>query len=107
MEKSPNNLYCGDCVYLLKELKDDSIDCVISDVAYKITPRGSRGNMSGFMKEKQSLNGKIFKDNSIEIEDYINELYRVLKDKTFCYIMCNNLNLPHFLKVITFYIWKI
>ena len=101
MEILPNNLYCGDCVELLKELKDDSIDCVISDVAYKITPRGSCGAMSGFMKDKSSLNGKIFKSNSLEIEDYVNELYRVLKDKTFCYIMCNNLNLPHFLKVIT------
>jgi site-specific DNA-methyltransferase (adenine-specific) len=78
-----------------------SVDCVISDVAYKITPRGSCGSMSGFMKDKSSLNGKIFKSNSLEIEDYVNELYRVLKDKTFCYIMCNNLNLPHFLKVIT------
>ena len=92
MEILPNNLYCGDCVELLKELKDDSVDCVISDVAYKITSRGSCGNMSGFWKEKNSLNGKIFNDNSIEIENYINELYRVLKDKTFCYIMCNNLN---------------
>lgn len=101
MEIKVNNLYCGDCRELLNCLQDNSVDCVISDVAYKITPRGGLGNMSGFMKEKSSLSGKIFKNNDIEIEDYINKLYRVLKDKSFCYIMCNNLNLPHFLKVIT------
>ena len=101
MEIKENNLYFGDCKELLNSVEKNSIDLVVSDVAYKITSRGSCGTMSGFWKEKNSLNGKIFNDNSIDIEDYINLLYRVLKDKTFCYIMCNNLNLPHFLKVIT------
>ena len=36
MEILPNNLYCGDCVELLKELKDDSVDLIFVDPPYNI-----------------------------------------------------------------------
>lgn len=101
MRIEPNNIYQGDCRELLRLIPDNTIDCVVSDVAYKITSRGSASGMGGFMAEKSSMNGRIFKSNNIEIEDYLPDLYRVLKDGTHCYLMCNNINLPHFLDVIS------
>lgn len=57
--------------------------------------------MSGYWTNELTKKGKIFENNDIDIEDYIHELYRVLKDNTHCYIMCNQVNLPHFLQVIS------
>lgn len=96
-----NKVYCGDCKELLKQIPDESVDLVLTDPAYKVTSRGSGGSMSGYWVEKKTMQGEIFETNDIEIEDYIHELYRVLKDRSHCYIMTNNYNLPHFLKVIT------
>jgi site-specific DNA-methyltransferase (adenine-specific) len=98
-----NNLQLihGDCLVEMQNIPDKSIDLVCTDPPYKVTPRGCSGTMSGFWTDPLSKKGKIFTHNYIDIEDYIHELYRVLKDKTHCYVMCNQVNLPHFLKVIT------
>lgn len=100
MKIESNNIYCGDCLELLKMLPDKSIDCIVSDVAYKTTSRGSTGTMGGYWKEDAAKKGKIFKTNDIDIEDYLQDLYRVLKESSHCYLMCNNVNLTHFLEVI-------
>ena len=57
--------------------------------------------MSGFMTNQQSRQGRIFEHNDIDISEYLNEFYRVLKSDAHCYIMCNNINLPHFFAVIS------
>lgn len=95
-----NNIYQGDCRKLLKLLDDECIDLVCSDVAYPVQARGGRSNMSGYWTDLQTRKGKIFKSNDIDISEYINELYRVLKDKSHCYLMCNDYNLMRFLDVI-------
>lgn len=94
-------LYQGDCLKLMKNIPDESIDLIVTDPPYKLTPKGSCGTMGGFFNSEMGMNGRVFECNDIEIEDYINDFYRVLKDRTHCYIMCNNLNLPHFLNIIT------
>lgn len=91
----------GDCLVAMKDIPDASIDLVCTDPPYRVTQRGSGGTMSGYWTNELTNKGKIFENNDIEIEDYIHELYRVLKDKTHCYIMCNQVNLPHFLQVIS------
>lgn len=78
MKIVPNNIYQGDCRGLLKFLPKESIDLVCSDVAYHMP----------------------FKNNDIDISEYIDDLYRVLKKRTHCYLMCNDYNLMHFLEVI-------
>lgn len=95
-----NRIYQGDCRKLLKLLDDECIDLVCSDVAYPVQARGGRSNMSGYWTDLQTRKGKIFKSNDIDISEYINELYRVLKDKSHCYLMCNDYNLMRFLDVI-------
>lgn len=56
--------------------------------------------MSGYWTNEETKKGRVFDFNDIEIEQYLPEFYRVLKDDAHCYIMCNNLNMPHFFEVI-------
>lgn len=95
-----NIIHLGDCVEGLKTLPNECIDLVVSDVAYPVTQRGNAGNSGGMLQKELNKKGKVFEFNNINIEDYLHELYRVLKDGTHCYLMCNHVNLTHFLKVI-------
>jgi site-specific DNA-methyltransferase (adenine-specific) len=95
-----DKIYNEDCLIGMKRIPDGTIDCVMTDPPYRITSRGNAGNAGGMMTSQLSMRGKIFEHNDIEIEQYLPEFYRVLKDKTHCYIMCNHINLTHFLKVI-------
>ena len=93
-------LYNGNCLELMKLIPDKSIDLILTDPPYKITARGNGGNSGGMFQKKEVNNGKVFKVNDLEIEDWLPEFYRVLKDGTHCYIMTNNKNITHYLSVI-------
>lgn len=95
-----DHIYNCDCLQGMKDIPDGSVDLVATDVPYRITARGNAGNAGGMMQKKLSMQGKIFEHNDIDIEQYLPEFYRVLRDGTHCYIMCNHINLVHFLKVI-------
>lgn len=41
--------------------------------------------------------GKLFDHNDVDAKDWFPELYRVLKNDTHCYVMCNLLNLQNFM----------
>ncbi len=87
----------GDCIVRMKEIPDKSIDCVITDCPYKVVQGGRTGTKAhggifgefneGFKK------GTIFDENSIDFKDWLPDVYRVLKEKTHCYIMINGRNL--------------
>lgn len=89
-----------DCLIGMKDIPDESIDCIVTDPPYRVQARGNAGNSGGMLQTKLFMKGKVFAHNDIDIEDYLPEFYRVLKEGTHCYIMCNQLNLIHFLKVI-------
>lgn len=95
-----NRIYQGDCRELLKGLADCSVDCIVSDVAYRVTSRGTSGNMGGYWVEAKTKKGTIFDNNCISIEEFLPGLYKVLKERGHCYLMCNNKNITHFLAVI-------
>ena len=105
-------LYNEDCLLVLKEIPDESIDCVVTDCPYHIVSggctTGAYGNPSGVLNhdykqdcEKSSSQdsitytrqGKLFKHNDIKFEDWLPEVYRILKQDTHCYIMINPRNL--------------
>ena len=90
-------LYNDDCLKILKNIPNNSIDLIVTDPPYKLTARGSSGTMGGYWKSKKAKKGIIFDNNDVEIKDYIFELYRVLKNKSILYIMCNNTNLQEML----------
>lgn len=95
-----DRLECGDAVDLLRTVPDGSVDCVVTDPPYLIKT-GKSDLLSGNFQTAKAQTGRLFVSNSIKLEDYIGELYRVLRDKTLCHIMTNNLNLPHYLDVVT------
>lgn len=96
-----DKIFNQDCLEGMKGIPDQSVDLIVTDPPYKLTSRGSSGTMSGYWTNDITKMGKVFENNDVEIEDYLGEFYRILKDTSHCYIMCNNLNLPHFFEVIS------
>ena len=96
-----NKIYNEDCLVGMRQMNDKSIDLIVTDPPYKLTSRGSSGTMSGYWATDVARKGRVFEHNDIEIEQYLPEFYRILKPDAHCYIMCNNLNLPHFFDVIS------
>lgn len=90
-----------DALEELKKLEDSSINLIVTDPPYKVTKRGTAGNVGGMLKKELTNKGKIFKHNDIDINEYAKEFYRILKDKSHCYIMTNNLNLIEYLNTFT------
>ena len=83
----------GDCLEIMKNIPDGSIDLIVTDPPYKTTSRGCSGTMGGYWKGEKAKKGIIFDYNNISCKDYLPEFYRILKEKTLCYVMCNNVNL--------------
>ena len=95
------DLRCGDCLELMKDIPDKSIDLIVTDPPYKVTARGSAGNSGGMLQKKINRKGKVFEFNDISCKKYAPEFFRVLKDGTHCYIMTNHTNLIEMLNVFT------
>ena len=91
----------GDCLELIKEIPDRSIDLIVTDPPYRVTSKGSAGNSGGMLQKPINKQGKVFQFNDVAPEDYIPEFYRVLKDGSHCYIMTNHVNLQKILNVST------
>ena len=87
----------GDCLEVMKDIPDGSIDLIVTDPPYKVTSRGSSGTMGGYWKEKRAKQGTIFDFNNTSCKKYLPEFYRILKDKSILYLMCNNTNLQEML----------
>lgn len=47
-------LYNEDCIEVLKYMPDESIDLIVTDPPYKLTPRGTAGTMGGYWKSKKA-----------------------------------------------------
>jgi len=86
-------LYQEDCLKILKNIKNNSIDLIITDPPYKTTSRGCAGNSGGMLQKDINKKGKVFENNNISIKDYAKEFYRILKNGSHCYIMTNHVNL--------------
>ena len=86
------NLMHGDCLKLMKTIPDGSVDLCVSDIPYKLTS-GGKGDGANSKRPKG-----ILKDNNQivivpKFEDWLPELYRVMKDGSHIYLMCNFKNL--------------
>lgn len=97
--KSLNNieLWHGDCLELMRNIPNDSIDLIATDPPYKTTSRGNAGNSGGMLQKDINMKGKVFTYNDIKPSDYAKEFYRVLKDGSHCYVMTNHINLVNML----------
>ena len=103
-------LFNDDCLKVLKQFDEESIDLVVTDCPYHIVSGGCtndvvkigrvpKGMLSRIKKEDDaesylySKQGKLFKFNEIKFSEWLPEIYRVLKNNTHCYVMVNARNL--------------
>lgn len=94
-----NKVMNMDAVKFLKSLPDKCVDLLVTDPPYSVISGGSskkKGAPSGMLSKND---GKIFEFNDIKLEEWIPEVYRVMKDNTHGYIMTNLLNLEKLMKV--------
>lgn len=91
-------LYNVDSIEFMKQMDTCSVSLVFTDPPYKtITGGNSDGANSKRPQGMLDGNRKLFKHQKLKISDWIQELYRVLKDGSHCYIMTNSLNMEEML----------
>lgn len=89
----------NDCMVALKDIPDETIDLVCTDCPYHIVEGGCTTGLYGNKNNGTNddiiytKKGKFFKHNEIKFEEWLPEIYRVLKQDTHCYIMINPRNL--------------
>ena len=92
-------LYNDDCLNVLKDIEDNTIDLVVTDPPYEVITGGRNGGVkgkpSGILKENKQLMKSIPK-----VDLWLSECFRVMKDGTHIYIMTNTLNLTNYLNII-------
>jgi site-specific DNA-methyltransferase (adenine-specific) len=100
-----NKIYNMDCLEGMKLIADNSIDLIVTDPPYKIVQGGCSNKAvtinacGGILNKHDGDNielvkkGKIFNHNEIQFNEWLPEIYRVLKDNSHCYIMINGRNL--------------
>ena len=91
-------LYNDDCLKILKRIPDESIDLVVTDCPYHIASGGCTNDAVKIGRYSNgeldfTKSGKLFENNDIEFQDWMPEVYRVLKQNTHCYVMINARNL--------------
>lgn len=93
-----NKIHFGDSIELMKEMEDACVDLIVTDPPYKtITGGDSNGKNSERPKGMLDGNRKLFKHQNMKINNWMSEIYRVLKDNSHCYIFTNSLNLKEML----------
>ena len=94
-------LYLGDSLKIMSEFEDNSIDLIITDPPYKVD-QGTGGIYKNRNLSTNMMMGKkniIFEHNP-NFKDYLDILYRILKNNSHAYIMINNSNLKEYLEEI-------
>lgn len=113
-------LYNDDCLNVLKNIPDNSVDLVVTDRPYKIISGGvtieeRADECSGVLRRRAKSDGtacsnkwikkdidsvpcavksgKMFSHNEISFGEWLPEACRVLKNGSHCYIMINSRNL--------------
>ena len=89
------DLIHGDCLVEMAKIPENSIDLVVTDPPYKIVQGGCTNKAVRFKgaSSTEIQKGTLFNHNDIEFIDWLPSVYRVLKDGSHCYIMCNDRNL--------------
>jgi len=83
-----NDVYCGDCIELMKKIPNESIDMILTDPPYGINFRsGHRKNKYDAIKNDDNLNW---------LDTFVDEAFRVAKNNTAHYIFCSQHNIDKF-----------
>jgi site-specific DNA-methyltransferase (adenine-specific) len=80
-----NKIYQGDCLEVMKQIEDGSIDLIVTDPPYLISYKTNYRN-----DKKHDFCSEIENDNNPKlIKDYISECYRIMKNNTAMYMFCS------------------
>ena len=94
-------LFHGDCLELLDQIKSESIDLIVTDPPYKIVKGGCTNKAVKYTgtNHDELKNGTLFGKNEIKFNEWIPKLYDKIKDGGHIYIMCNDRNMREILNV--------
>ena len=85
----------GDCLELMKDIPDKSIDMILVDPPYKMTKRG-KSCRPNWMPNNMGEN--VFNGEIPNTKDWMTECYRVLKEGTHFYTFCNTNDILEYLQ---------
>ena len=80
------NLQCDDCLNVMKNIPDESVDLIVTDPPYLMNYKTNRRKDKSH-KFCQHIQGD---DNEQLIRDYIKECYRILRNNKAMYMFCNS-----------------
>ena len=80
MKEFINKVIQGDCLEVMKEIDDNSIDIIITDPPYGIGAY-KNGTMGGGVLAKQSTYKATDWDNFIPTKEYFDEMIRISKNQ--------------------------
>ncbi len=87
----------GDVLDILRDVADNTFDMAVIDPPYKMNKTTSGISKSGFVNKWQgNLKGSDKKAsiiNEVTFDEWLPEVYRVLKENSHCYIWTNDKNL--------------
>ena len=91
IENGSYKLYKGDCLEVMDNMDDESVDLVVTDPPYMIDYQSNR-------RKKEDRFDKIKNDkgNYILIQKYLAECHRIMKDNTAIYCFCSWHNIDFF-----------
>lgn len=95
-------LYKGDCLLNLENIKDNSIDLIVTDPPYLIDTVGGQGSVNSILKLDKSLND-LKKNQDItmgyDIESFADIVNRIQGGNINAYFWCNKAQIPDYFKV--------
>jgi len=75
-----NKIYCGDCLKIMKELPDKSIDLILTDPPYGINENNKKRTQRGNLANPINY-GEFTWDKKRVSKDYFTEMFRVSKNQ--------------------------
>ena len=98
------DLRCGDCLEIMKDIPDKSIDLIVTDPPYDVSVTGGGGTINKVKKLNKSLEDLVEANitNGYDIEILGEEFMRVMKEPNI-YLWCNKIQIPEYFK---FYVDK-
>jgi site-specific DNA-methyltransferase (adenine-specific) len=94
----PNNIYLGDCLYLMPQIPDKSVDMILTDPPYRMTKRGKscRPNWMPNGMGENVFDGKI-----PDTQTWMSGCFRILKNETHFYTFTNTNEIQNYLNCAT------
>lgn len=88
MKPTNIDLRCGDCLELMKDIPDGSVDMILTDPPYGMDYQSHR---------RKEVYARMEGDKSLEwLSKYFSECFRMLKDNTAIYCFCSWHNIDNF-----------